>query len=283
MSNAPASLLTARALILKTLPAMNPVSVGIVGDDSHKQSGSSYHLGKDALVATSYSIVESSRDRNGLTDAAAALDFGWFSVVVKGKTHNLRTFSAWLVVQCKGDAADTKDIREVIYSLDGKTVKRWDRLGKRTTGDSSHTSHTHISYFRDSEKRDKTALFRRYFIEIGLLEDDMATATAEEIATAVWAKPITSDWLKVEKRTAADWLKYADACRRDVASTRADLQTIGKALLAAISANHGAGDVDEDAIIAGVLAGISPEKIVALIPQSIAQEVVDQLAARIAA
>src|SRR5690606_6657845 len=57
---------------------------------------------------------------------------------------------------------DTKDIREVIYSLDGKNVKRWDRLKRRTSGDSSHTFHTHISYFRDSETRDKTALFARY-------------------------------------------------------------------------------------------------------------------------
>lgn len=156
--------------------------------------------------------------------------------------------------------------------------RSWGWTARAYTGASAHTEHGHFSARYTTAQESDT---RSWGLLDLIKEHDMATA--EEIATAVWAKPITSDWLKVEKRTAADWLKYADACRRDVASTRADLQTIGKALLAAISANHGAGDVDEDAIIAGVLAGISPEKIVALIPQSIAQEVVDQLAARIAA
>lgn len=165
MSYAPATISAARTLILKTLPKMDPMSVGIVGDDAHAKSGTSYHLGKDALRSGSYSVVESSRDAHP-TNAASALDFGTF----KAGDHNLRTFSKWLVDQCKAGTADTKDIREVIYSLDGKTVKRWDRLGKRAGGPSSHTTHTHISWFRDSESRDKARLFRRYFEHIGLIK-----------------------------------------------------------------------------------------------------------------
>lgn len=140
--------------------------MGIIGDTAHARSGTSYHLGKSNLKPDSYSIVESSRDRKGLDDAASALDIGNFSLVVNGKTHNRATLAAWLVKQCEAGTADTQDIREVIYSLDGKTVHRWDRLKKRTTGDSSHTFHTHVSYFRDSEKRDKTELFKRYLSEI---------------------------------------------------------------------------------------------------------------------
>ncbi|MEV6344117.1 hypothetical protein [Actinoplanes sp. NPDC051851] len=182
MTYAPDTLQDARTFLITTVPGLSGAAVGIVGDTSHAATGTSYHLGEDDLADTAYSIIESSRDKNGLTDAASALDVGWFSVKAGGKTHTLRTFSAWLVAECEAGAADTRDIREVIYTLDGKTVKRWDRLGRRTSGDSSHLYHTHISYFRDSEKRDKTALFRRYLTEIGLLEDDTMPTVAD-----VWA------------------------------------------------------------------------------------------------
>ena len=63
-----------------------------------------------------------------------------------------------------------RDLREIIYSPDGKVVRRWDRLGKRSSGDDSHLWHTHFSFFRDSTKadRDQTPLFRRYLTGIGL-------------------------------------------------------------------------------------------------------------------
>lgn len=168
MSYAPDTILLARRLIQGVVPSLSNVKLGIVGDDEHAKSGTGYHLGKDALKATAYSIVESARDRSGLTNAASALDVGWFTL--RGK--NLRDFSKWLVAECAAGAPDTLDIREVIYSPDGKTVKRWDRLKIRSTGDDSHLTHTHISWFRDSELRDKTSIFRRWFVEIGALEDD---------------------------------------------------------------------------------------------------------------
>jgi Glycosyl hydrolases family 25 len=167
MSTAPATLLSARKLWLTTFPKMDPLSMGIVGDDSHAKTGTSYHLGRDALKADAYSIVESARDKNGLTNNASALDVGYFT----SGSNTLRTFSVWLVAQCAAGTPGTADIREVIYSPDGKVVKRWDRLKKRSTGPISHLIHTHISYFRDSADRDKTALFIRYFRAIGLLED----------------------------------------------------------------------------------------------------------------
>ncbi len=176
MTFAPAPLAAARSFLLANVPGLKPVAVGIVGDTAHAATGTSYHLGKDQLASDSYSIVESPRDRKGLSNAAAGLDIGEFSFRAGGKAHTLRTFSAWLVLECRSGAADTQDIREVIYSLDGTSVRRWDRLGRRTTGDSSHRWHTHISYFRDSEQRDKTGLFRRYLTEIGLLEAEVTEA-----------------------------------------------------------------------------------------------------------
>jgi hypothetical protein len=63
----------------------------------------------------------------------------------------------------------TRDIREVIGTTDGVTVYCWisgqampDGKPARLANcaDSSHLTHTHISWFRDSENRDKTAVFR---------------------------------------------------------------------------------------------------------------------------
>jgi peptidoglycan hydrolase-like protein with peptidoglycan-binding domain len=128
------------------------VSLGIVGDKNHNGG---YHCGIDRVDADDYSVDESPRDRAGLSHAASALDIG--------KWSGLRKFSVWLVEQCKANTPDTRDIREVIYSPDGKTVERWDREGERDSGDGSHRSHTHVAWYRNSEFNDKTAVFRRYF------------------------------------------------------------------------------------------------------------------------
>jgi hypothetical protein len=227
MTSAPANLLTARRLLLDELdmhpgagiyPAdLDPAEVGIVGDEDHRGG---YHCGEDRLNPSSdYSVVESPRDRTGLTGYASALDVGQFEVRVAGKVHNLRTFSVWLVAQCKANTPDTRDIREVIYSPDGRTVKRWDRLGRRTSGDTSHRTHTHISVFRDATKagRDLTAVFRRYLTEIGVIEgDDMATPQE------VWAHRITSPGLGVDA-VAGDWLKKIETVRRELEDARKDL------------------------------------------------------------
>jgi glycosyl hydrolase family 25 len=181
MSYPPQELKDARAFWLATVPSLDPLAVGIVGDDSHAKSGTSYHLGKDALKDGAYSVVESSRDRKGLTNAAAALDVGYFEITVAGRKYTLRDYNRWLIAQCEAGAPDTLDIREVIYSLDGKTVHRWDRLKIRTSGDISHTGHTHHSYYRDSETRDKTALFRRWFTEIGHLQGDDMPLNADDL------------------------------------------------------------------------------------------------------
>ncbi|MGC5019005.1 hypothetical protein [Micromonospora sp. DT47] len=179
MTSAPANLLAVRRLLLDHLH-IEAAALGITGDPDHRGG---YHCGADRVLPEDYSVVESARDRTGLADWACALDVGDFSVSVAGKRHTLATFSMWLVAQCKANAADTRDIREIIYSPDGQVVRRWDRLGRRTSGDSSHRWHTHISYHRDAIKagRDQSAVMRRYLTEIGLLEDDMPTL--DEIRT----------------------------------------------------------------------------------------------------
>lgn len=174
MTTAPAPLKEARQILLDKLdmhpgvefaPDLDPKEVGIVGDSSHVGG---YHCGTDRCSVTDYSVRESPRDRAGFDLDASALDVGEFAYrAPDGRTWTLPDFSVWLVMQCRANTPDTRDIREVIYSPDGKVVRRWDRLGIRNSGDSSHLKHTHISFFRDSNGRTAPALARRFTTMIG--------------------------------------------------------------------------------------------------------------------
>lgn len=59
----------------------------------------------------------------------------------------------------------------MIYTPDGKTVLRWDReRGVKSEprpgeADASHITHTHISFYRDSERRPKVGLFAPFFVK----------------------------------------------------------------------------------------------------------------------
>jgi hypothetical protein len=138
---------------LKIHTGLDNFGLGIVNNETD----ASYHHGwsQRDTDGTDYSWDESHRDWNWKTDAARALDIGNF--------NRLRELSTWLVEECRRGAPDCADIREIIYSPDGKTVKRWDRLGIRTSGSSSHTTHTHVSWFADAEHRSKVGPFKRFF------------------------------------------------------------------------------------------------------------------------
>lgn len=161
MTYNPDDLVAIRRYLLSTLDThvgisaaadLDPDEVGIAGDPAHASTGG-YHEGNDDLarvgrLTSDYSKRESPRDRPG-TNAASALDIGEF---VHGPL-TLRSLTLRLVAACEAGDPRTRDVREVIYSPDGVNVKRWDRLGIRTTGDDSHLWHSHLSFFRDSEGR----------------------------------------------------------------------------------------------------------------------------------
>lgn len=159
MTYAPVCVKGARTYLISR--GLDPASIGIVGDQDHHDDGG-YHCGNDWLadignLYDDYSKRESSRDRPG-SDAAMALDVGGLS------DDALWALSSWIVSQCQAGFLWTADIREVIYwHKPTNTIRRWDRLGIRTTGGSNHRTHTHISYHRDSEGRDKAELFMRYY------------------------------------------------------------------------------------------------------------------------
>ncbi|WBC16941.1 hypothetical protein O7600_08960 [Micromonospora sp. WMMA1998] len=302
MTSAPANLLAVRNLLLTYLNVdknavrdqdLEPAEVGIVGDANHRGG---YHCGSDRVVVNDYSVVESTRDRSGLTLYASALDVGTFSVRSGGATHTLRTFSTWMAAQCAANAADTRDIREIIYSPDGRTVRRWDRLGKRTGGDSSHLFHTHFSFFRDSTKagRDQTPLFRRYLTAIGLIapvkpEDDMEQ-TDKLVGNTGYPNRTVGDVL-ADVENLRNWLISPVNTTGLVTPPMANsplqqmlaMARAWPALVAQVNELSGKDFTDEQQIVSGVLAGLPPEKIAEAIPPQIARDVADELSRRLTA
>ncbi|WP_405098813.1 hypothetical protein [Micromonospora sp. NBC_01412] len=289
MTRAPTNLLAVRSLLLAHLdldPAaarpqdLEPAEVGIVGDADHVGG---YHCGSDRVVAGDYSVVESPRDAAGLTLDASALDIGRFSVTSGGDVHDLRSFSAWCVAQCVAGADDTRDIREIIYSPDGTTVRRWDRLGRRSTGDASHLWHTHLSFFRDSTKagRDQTPLFRRYLTTIGLLKEDDMSAQAESQINSLF-NAVFNGGSSMGRRVDPDGPGPSPESNSVVAKLDYTMYRLDAAL-AQLAILSGKDFTDEPAIVAGVLASLTPEKIAAALPPSLAQQVADEIARRMAA
>lgn len=175
MTFAPDSIRAVRSLLKGEDADLDDTELGIVGGPSHVRTGTSYHLGKDQLIMSKnpYS-VRTARDKAGLSNASSALD-------IDDDLDELRELSIWLVKECRANAPDTRDIREIIYSPDGVQVLQWDRERGITSqsqphSDLSHRMHTHISWYRDSEFRDKTAVFRRFYEE-----KSMATATENQV------------------------------------------------------------------------------------------------------
>ncbi len=149
--------------------AQGGTNLGIVGDAAH-QARPTYHNGQDAIARYHRTALDDysirlARDREPfLTNAASAIDLGKLG----GTYQGLRTFSAWLVARCRGDAKFRFDVREIIYSPDGKIVRRYsgpDNIVRDGGGDSSHLFHTHISFYRDSEAREKVPLFAPFFAD----------------------------------------------------------------------------------------------------------------------
>lgn len=259
MTYAPSDLLNVRAWLLARFDInkglaraadLDPAEVGIVGDDQHAASGG-YHIGNDGLARvgrrdTDYSKRESSRDRPG-TNAAAALDIGDFA----NSGHSLRSLSVAIVDACRRGDSRTRDIREVIYSPDGVNVKRWDRLGVRTTGGSDHTWHTHISFHRDSEgRRDRDDNF------LGLLKAIVdRTESAQGADMPLTTQDLVAIWTHdlVDGPGTGAAYKLINQIVTDVAAVKVDVT----ALKAKPAAEVAMTPADREAIATGVVAGLA--------------------------
>lgn len=166
MTFAPESLLAWRRVFTGRFPHIDPIHFGIAGGPSHVATGTSYHLGRNQLKLSRdpYS-ARTARDKAGLSNAASAGD-----VTDMIGANLLRMLSQWVVAQARAGAADAADLREVVFSPDGTAVLTWDRERGQSSfpmarGSVSHREHSHFSWYRDSEFRDRAALFERFFRE----------------------------------------------------------------------------------------------------------------------
>lgn len=186
MTYTPDDLRTVRAY-LQARTGLPAVALGVAGNDAHAATGG-YHMGNDSLarvgrLARDYSKRQSARDRPG-SDAASALDVGFFTVDCGGRVITLRTFTAEVVAACRRGDPRTRDIREVIWSPDGHTVVRWDREQQSDTGSADHREHSHFSFYRDSEgRRDQPGNFlglaTSIFDRVSAVESAPATASPQ--------------------------------------------------------------------------------------------------------
>lgn len=167
MTTASPKLLEARDFLKSQDSDLSSAEVGICGGPSHVTTGTSYHLGIDQLkMAKNPYSARTGRDKAGLADPAVA-NFA-SALDIDDDLDELRDMSQWIVAQCRAGTPDTSDIREVIYTPDGVSVWTWDReqgagSAPQRRGDSSHLTHTHVSWYRDAGLRDKASIFRRYF------------------------------------------------------------------------------------------------------------------------
>lgn len=243
MTFAPESLLEVRQEFQKYTNLSN-AALGIVRNDLD----TSYHVGKSYLLPGAYSVNESPRDANP-TEASSGIDIGYFEVIgANNKKYTLYDYNRWLVAECRKSAKDTLDIREVIYSLDGVTVLRWDREKVRTSGDSSHRTHTHKSYYRDSENRDRAAVIRRWFQDVVFGDnvtpaEFLAILAAPEVAARM--KQLAGQGWHEQKLGASD-VKAAVAA-----------QETYRTVLALATAVAGIDQVDETALAAALVPGLA--------------------------
>lgn len=239
---APHRLLEVRAYLQPIVKLPNN-ALGITGDQNH--DGGYHHGWNQRDGDGDYSWDESPRDWNHKTEAASGFDLGWFDVWYNDKQRNLIDFNLWFVEQLKAGAPDTLNVREFIYTPDGKTVKRWDRLGIRSSGDSSHLTHSHIGYFRDAEEEDKTGPFKRYFGDDMSWQENL-TAGADAGGGTYPAK----DWLIGANWKAWDSWENTEILRAE----QAEQTELLKELLTMVGelAQAGGGSVDTAAILRGV-------------------------------
>ncbi len=167
MTYAPPDLRAIRAYLIDRLDInknihldtdLEPDEVGIIGDYRHRATGG-YHEGRDDLEAVngvSYDYsTRQQRDRLGLTNAASAMDIGQFNQQIGGVYMHQGILGAKIVQYCTWNDPRAECVREVIYTANGTTVSHYDAIGEQRGADSSHLTHTHISFWRDTEnKRD---------------------------------------------------------------------------------------------------------------------------------
>lgn len=131
---------------------IGPYWMGTVGDQRHTYG---YHKGCLENEDSDYSCIlprdlAGWRKYGGYWASAVDIGMGW-----PGSVDWLH----WLTEQCT--RGKFPDIREIIGSLDGSVSYIWDfTTGEKGYAEEDHSTHTHISFYRDSLFKDHTDIFK---------------------------------------------------------------------------------------------------------------------------
>lgn len=140
------------------------------------------------------------------------------------------------------------------------------------TGPSPHTEHIHVSGAR-SQASDENTTFDFKLNELG---DDMPTA--KEIVDELLARKVPFPYGPAgDTRTVGTQIGFIQSRDTTAAYVAPAVKNALTPQLNAIATAAGADTVDESAIVAGILAGLTPEKIAAAIPPAQAMAVLDAL------
>lgn len=273
MTSAPADLLAFRADI-RAVTGLGASEVGIVGDGAHQRTGG-YHEGVDVLKAigryhgpasanvgsgTEDYSARQSRDRNGLSLNASATDVGsaWRN---GGRTAWLR-FNNALYAEMRDRPASLPALRAINVSLDGRTKQRYDQLrrsdGLVTSKDTVDT-HTHLSFWRDTEGRRQPTLARIVELARAAVANTSPAATTGDDDMSWGTDPLTQGnpgyaGHQHDTALAFAWQAANEAkanTDRLLAASAAD-QARDEAMLAAITALTVGGNIEVLPVIAAI-------------------------------
>ncbi|WP_320067859.1 hypothetical protein [Micromonospora sp. RTGN7] len=266
------------------------VAFGTKGDRHHLRGA---HRSQEWIKRSRYCTSRTYTAQPGLTAEqerhVAGLDF------TPGSAADMIAQSERLLAAMQAGQLD--EVREFYGNVDGdRVVDGWDNVRDRAaSSDSSHLWHWHLTLDR-RHCRNQQLMQRILAIALGdTQEDDEMSEKAENEIHAVHAA-VFSGGSSMGRRVDPDGAGAAAAgnsvvAKLDYMMSRLDGVAAGVTTLA------GKDWTDEPAIVAGVLAGLGPDRlaqaitaagltpaaIAAAVPAEIASRVVDELAARLTA
>lgn len=263
-------LVTLRAEFNAVAPRRDKGADGWIGDRAHAMSVSDHN--PDETGATPYEDADNVDEVHGLDvdctgpweDGKGGEAGGWFDrqILRIAEQERIEYESPTILGR----------LQNIIWR--GRIISRsWGWSGWRTySGPSKHFDHAHFSARYLSSTEADTRPW-------GVYEEDDVALTADDKKWLVdnlgpaktWGHPLEDPRsTKTPKATksAGTWLRYQEAV------------TVGQGDRVAVLA--GKDQVDEQAIIAGILAGLPPEAIAAAIPDELAEQVAQKLADRLA-
>ncbi len=264
MTSAPPDLVALRSQLLQ-VTGLSATALGIAPDAAHLSSGG-YHVGVADIRRigrwnSDYSTRQA-RDRSVGGNMASAVDVGsaWRN---GGRAAWLR-FNNLLYQEMRDRPQNLPALRAINVSLDGRRKQRYDQLhrgdGLIASADTVDT-HTHLSFWRDSEGRRAATLARIVELARAAVNnttpeqagDDMADFTPADVNA--WRQAVRVDALRgmQETNAAGEPMPIVSAIKQLQAAQAASAQREQDMLTALTAlAKSGTGSIDVTAVLARI-------------------------------